>query len=79
MGGLEIVKDHRTNESFETPVAPLIVAEAAKRGLICRSVVFDGQDTVVFAPPLKQKKRSATKGLTNQKCSENQSHQLEIN
>lgn len=52
MGGLELVKDRNTNEKFQNPVAPLVVTEAAKRGLICRSVVFDGQDTVVFAPPL---------------------------
>ena len=52
MGGLELVKDRKTNESFESPVAPFVVTEAAKRGLICRSVIFDGQDTVVFAPPL---------------------------
>ena len=32
-------------------MAPLIVAEAMKQGLICRAVTFD-QDTVVFAPPL---------------------------
>ena len=33
------------------PVTPKIVAEALKRGLICRSVVYDGQDTLAFAPP----------------------------
>jgi putrescine aminotransferase len=32
--------------------APAVVAEAAKRGLICRSVIFDGMDILVFAPPL---------------------------
>lgn len=52
MGGIEIVKDKGTNEKFTNPVAPRIVTEAGKRGLICRSVVFDGQDTVVFSPPL---------------------------
>lgn len=52
MGGIEIVKDQQTNERFPAPVAPMIVTEAAKRGLICRSVVFDNQDTLVFAPPL---------------------------
>jgi len=40
------------NKNTEITLAPLIVNEAAKRGLICRSVVFDGQDTVVLAPPL---------------------------
>ncbi|WP_313800121.1 aspartate aminotransferase family protein [Cytobacillus sp.] len=52
MGGLELVKDQKTNEKFLNPAAPLVVTEAAKRGLICRSVVFDGQDTIVVAPPL---------------------------
>ena len=52
MGAVEIVKNKKTNERFEEPLAPKIVTEAAKRGLICRSVVFDQQDTLVFAPPL---------------------------
>ena len=39
-------------ESAEVdPVGPKVVAEALKRGLICRSVVYDGQDTLAFAPP----------------------------
>ena len=45
--GLMAAMEFRT----EKPVAPLITAEAARRGLICRSVSFD-QDTVVLAPPL---------------------------
>jgi putrescine---pyruvate transaminase len=52
MGAVEIVKNQHSQERFSTPLAPLIVSEAAKRGLICRSVVFDGLDTLVFAPPL---------------------------
>ena len=52
MGAIEIVKDQGTNERFAEPLAPKIVAEAAKRGLICRSVIFEGSDTLVFAPPL---------------------------
>lgn len=47
MGAIEF-----DNKNTTIPLAPLIVTEAAKRGLICRSVVFDGQDTVVLAPPL---------------------------
>lgn len=38
-------------EPAADPVTPQIVAEALKRGLICRSVVYDGQDTLAFAPP----------------------------
>ncbi|MBT2739935.1 aspartate aminotransferase family protein [Bacillus sp. ISL-77] len=52
MGAVEIVKNKETREKFEEPLAPKIVTEATKRGLICRSVVFDKQDTLVFAPPL---------------------------
>src|SRR5699024_773681 len=35
----------------EEPLTPNIVAEALKRELICRSVVYEGQDTLAFAPP----------------------------
>jgi putrescine aminotransferase len=52
LGGIEIVKDQAKNLRFSTPLAPKIAAEAAKRGLIFRVVVFDGSDTLVFAPPL---------------------------
>lgn len=60
MCGIEIVKDKQTNEGFETPLSPSIVAEAAKQGLICRSVVLDGQDIVVFSPPLSITKEEIT-------------------
>ncbi|MGG3469490.1 aspartate aminotransferase family protein [Neobacillus pocheonensis] len=52
MGAIEVVRDPLTNERFAAPLAPVIVAEAAKRGVVARAVVFDGQDTIVFAPPL---------------------------
>lgn len=48
MGAVEI----NTSQHVKGPLAPRIVNEAAKIGLICRSVVFDGMDTLVFAPPL---------------------------
>ncbi len=60
MGAIEIVKDKQTNERFASPLAPQLVNEAAKRGLILRSVVFDGQDTLVFAPPLIMTKEDIT-------------------
>jgi putrescine---pyruvate transaminase len=50
MAAIEFVDEDQ--KKFQTPVSPLIVNEAAKRGLICRSVIFDGQDTIVIAPPL---------------------------
>lgn len=52
MGAIELVKDPLTEERFSARISPMVVTEAAKRGLICRSVVFDNQDTLVFAPPL---------------------------
>ncbi|WP_026583207.1 aminotransferase family protein [Bacillus sp. J33] len=39
-------------KSAKGQFAPAVVNEAAKRGLICRSVIFDGMDILVFAPPL---------------------------
>ncbi|MCM3412737.1 aspartate aminotransferase family protein [Metabacillus litoralis] len=60
MGAIEIVKDKQTNERFASPLAPQLVNEASKRGLILRSVVFDGQDTLVFAPPLIMTKEDIT-------------------
>jgi putrescine---pyruvate transaminase len=40
------------DKNHKSTVSPLIVNEGAKRGLICRSVLFDGQDTIVISPPL---------------------------
>jgi len=42
--GLERAKD-------ADPIGPKVVQEALDRGLICRSVVYEGQDTLAFAPP----------------------------
>ncbi|MED4533778.1 aspartate aminotransferase family protein [Metabacillus fastidiosus] len=52
MGAIELVKHKESTEQFEKPIAPLIVKEALAKGLICRAVVFDSQDTIVLAPPL---------------------------
>ncbi len=46
------------------PVGPKIVAEALKRGLICRSVVYDGQDTLAFAPPFVINKKQMDEMIT---------------
>jgi len=51
IGAVEIV-DPVTNHRFPTLIAPKVSTEAAKRGLIVRTVGFEGMDTVVFAPPL---------------------------
>jgi adenosylmethionine-8-amino-7-oxononanoate aminotransferase len=50
MAAIEFVDENQ--KRFQASVSPLVVNEAAKRGLICRSVLFDGQDTIVIAPPL---------------------------
>ncbi len=52
LAAIEIYKDRETKERFDSKMAPQIVLEAAKRGLICRSVVYDDADTIVLAPPL---------------------------
>ncbi|WP_080876330.1 aspartate aminotransferase family protein [Oceanobacillus timonensis] len=46
------------------PIGPKIVAEALKRGLICRSVVYDGQDTLAFAPPFVINKKQMDEMIT---------------
>lgn len=51
IGAVEII-DPATNKRFPTAIAPLVSTEAAKRGLIVRTVVFEGMDTIVFSPPL---------------------------
>ncbi|MBU8877507.1 aspartate aminotransferase family protein [Bacillus sp. FJAT-29790] len=61
MAGIEFVKDQNTKSSFSAPVSPAVVTEAAKRGLICRSVVLDGQDILVFSPPLTISKEEIAK------------------
>lgn len=64
MGAIEIVRNTETNERFSSSLAPLVVTEAAKRGLVIRSVVFDGQDTLVFAPPLVINKEEIAQMIT---------------
>lgn len=51
IGAVEII-DPVTKKRFPTPISPMVSTEAAKRGLIVRTVVFEGMDTVVFSPPL---------------------------
>lgn len=55
MGAIEF-SNGQIGEDGSMPVAPKVVGEALKRGLICRAVTFD-QDTVVFAPPLISNKQ----------------------
>lgn len=52
LSAIEIYKDAKSKTRFEYKQAPLIVKEAAKLGLICRSVTYDEADSVVLAPPL---------------------------
>lgn len=61
MAGIEIVQDLQIKERYAAPLSPAIVTEAANQGLICRSVVLDDQDIVVFAPPLTINKDEITK------------------
>lgn len=51
IGGLELVRDKATKQSFEPKqaVGPKVVAFAEQEGLICRAV---GGDTVALCPPL---------------------------
>ncbi len=48
LGAISIEKASKSAE----PIGPKVVAKALEKGLICRSVIYDGQDTLAFAPPL---------------------------
>ncbi|MBD8007530.1 aminotransferase family protein [Bacillus norwichensis] len=50
IGLLGAIGLERASDSAE-PIGPKVVAAALERGLICRSVIYDGQDTLAFAPP----------------------------
>ncbi|WP_071459832.1 aminotransferase family protein [Bacillus massilinigeriensis] len=50
IGAIEIMD--RNGKRFDKLIAPKVSAEAAKRGLMVRTVCFEGKDTIVFAPPL---------------------------
>lgn len=52
MGAIELIENKQTNKRFSEPLAPKVVEEATKRGLICRGVIYEGADTLIFAPPL---------------------------
>ncbi|MFD1036911.1 aspartate aminotransferase family protein [Virgibacillus byunsanensis] len=48
----------------EEQLAPKVVNEALKRGLICRAVLYDGQDTLAFAPPFIINKQEMDEMIT---------------
>ena len=64
LAAIEVYKNTEAKEHFDTKYAPLIVQEAANRGLICRAVTYDEADTVVLAPPLIINKEQITEMLT---------------
>ncbi|WP_217586362.1 aspartate aminotransferase family protein [Lentibacillus saliphilus] len=46
LGAISLASDDQSD-----PIAPKVVAEALKRGMIGRAIVYHGQDTLAFAPP----------------------------
>ncbi|WP_042355521.1 aspartate aminotransferase family protein [Bacillus rubiinfantis] len=63
IGAVEIINPV-TNSRFPTLLSPKVSAEAANRGLIVRTVGFEGMDTVVFSPPLVINKQEITELLS---------------
>nr|WP_280139692.1 aminotransferase class III-fold pyridoxal phosphate-dependent enzyme [Oceanobacillus limi] len=49
--GLGLLGAISLRSTINAPLAPIVVQEALKRGLLCRAVLYDGQDTLAFAPP----------------------------
>lgn len=54
LGAVELVEDPETNKRFapELKVAPRVIEELHQRGVICRSVSYEGTDIICFSPPL---------------------------
>ena len=51
LGAIEFFKNGETKERYAEPVSAKVVAKALDRGLLGRSIVYGGQDTLAFAPP----------------------------
>lgn len=54
LGAVELVEDPETNKRFrpELKVAQRVIDALHERGVICRSVTYEGTDIICFAPPL---------------------------
>lgn len=54
LGAVELVEDPVTNKHFSPTlnVAAKAIEALFQRGVICRSVTYDGTDIIAFAPPL---------------------------
>lgn len=51
LGAIEFFKDEESKMRYDEPFAPKVVAEALNNGMIARAIVYEGQDTLAFAPP----------------------------
>lgn len=51
LGAIEIFKDKEAKTRFEEALAPKVIEEALKHDMIGRAIVYEGQDTIAFAPP----------------------------
>lgn len=54
IGAVELVRNPETNERFSSDlmVAPRVIEELHKRGVICRAVTYENTDIIAFSPPL---------------------------
>ncbi|MFT8319755.1 MAG: aspartate aminotransferase family protein [Bacillus sp. (in: firmicutes)] len=54
LGAFDLMRDPDLGIEFSTnlQIASKFVEHAADRGLVCRSVTYDGKNTIVLAPPL---------------------------
>ncbi|WP_407938524.1 aminotransferase family protein [Niallia nealsonii] len=52
LAAFDLFMDRDQKTRFPEKMAPKIMDEAMKRGLICRNITYGESDTVVFSPPL---------------------------
>lgn len=51
LGAIEFMKDKETQTRFDESIAVKATLEALNHGFLGRSIVYEGQDTLAFAPP----------------------------
>lgn len=51
LGAFELFKDPEAKTYFDEPMSVKVINEALKHGFLGRSIVYEGQDTIAFAPP----------------------------
>lgn len=61
LGKISLFKNSETKETYADPLSTKVVAKAVDKGMIGRAVIYEGQDTLAFAPPFVINKEEVEK------------------